>query len=203
MLDDIMLIFDMNIGRVNNLVSLYKSLPQGRGRKPAHSLDILRATVVLMHSTLEDYLRSLQRWKLPTTEKERLNKIPLTGTSDSGRSTKFELGELVRLQDKSIQQIIDLSIKEYLNTQSYNDTSDVCRALTDAGMRNIDTIRPLLPKLESMIKRRHNIVHQADRTENSGRGHHRIKSLSLEQVEGWKKALDKFVLQINKQMIIQ
>jgi hypothetical protein len=202
MLDDIMLIFDRNIGRISNLINLYKTLTQGRGRKPAHSLDILRATVVLLHSTLEDYLRNLQRWKLPTADKERLNKIPLVGTSESGRATKFELGELVRLKEKSIKEIIELSINEYLDTQSYNDTSDVCKAIKDAGVKEVDTIEPYLSQMNLMIKRRHNIVHQADRGGGAGKGHHRIKSLSLNQVESWKRHLDKFVLEVNKQLRI-
>lgn len=199
MLEDIMLIFDKNFGRLNNLINLYQSLSQGKGRKPAHSLDILRATVVLMHSTLEDYLRSLLRWKLPDAGKERINKIPLVGSA--GRQTKFELGELITYREKTVQQVVESSIQEYLNTQSYNNTTQVCWALADIGINDLEKIKTYLHSLESMITRRHNIVHQADRAENSGRGHHNFKSISLKQIEKWKRHLDKFVVEVNRQLL--
>ena len=56
MIEDIMFTFEKNFVRLDNLISLYKSLSIGKGRKPTNSLDILRATTVLAHSTLEDYL---------------------------------------------------------------------------------------------------------------------------------------------------
>ena len=67
----------------------------GKGRKPTNSLDILRATTVLAHSTLEDYLRNLLNWRLPQQNKDKISHIPLVGTSESGRATKFTLGDLV------------------------------------------------------------------------------------------------------------
>ena len=40
----------------------------GQGRRSVQDTDILRAAVVLLHATLEDLLRSLADWKLPTAE---------------------------------------------------------------------------------------------------------------------------------------
>lgn len=55
MIDDVMLVFDGNIRRINRLVSLYGDLAAGPGRKSTYQLEILRASVVLLHS---------KRWRI-------------------------------------------------------------------------------------------------------------------------------------------
>ena len=199
MIDNIMYTFDKNFGRLNNLIGLYESISEGRGRKSTNSLDLLRATTVLVHSTMEDYLRSLMAWRLPlVANRERLNQIPLTGTSDIGRRTKFELGELSNFRGRTIDEVIEMSIKEYLGTLSYNNTADIASSLTSISVNVTEEIRELFPRLNEMILRRHNIVHRADRDMEPGVGRHRIKSIGLRQVNGWKNTLDKFVVEINK-----
>jgi len=199
MIDDIMLIFDKNFGRLNNLLDLYTTIKTGKkGRKTIHALDLLRATTVLMHSTLEDYLRSLLLWKLPYSTKDKINRVPLFGTSETGRSTKFELADLVIHKGRTIDEIIDLSIKEYLGKVSFNDAADIAIHLSTISINITDEMRKLFPTLNGMIKRRHDIVHKADREDIAGKGHHGIKSISFLQVQKWKVTIDKFVLEMNK-----
>lgn len=202
MIDDIMFTFEKNFLRLKNLIELYKSISIGQGRKPTNSLDILRATTVLAHSTLEDYLRNLLLWKLPSENQEKINNIPLLGTSLIGRPTKFSLGELTLHRGKSINEVINESVKEYLNTVSFNDTSDIVKALNSISITITPEIQNLFPTLNEMIKRRHNIVHRADRDVSIGRGNHRIKSISVQKVEKWKKQIDKLVIEINKSFIV-
>lgn len=201
MIENIMYTFDKNFLRLNNLLGLYKNISQGQGRKPANSLDILRATTVLTHATLEDYLRNLLIWKLPLENRDKINHIPLAGTSTIGRPGKFTLGELVAHREKSVEEVINLSIVEYLGTVSFNDTSDIASALTGISLEVTQEIRDIFPTLNEMIKRRHNIVHRADRDEATGRGNHSIKSISIQRIEKWKKAVDKLVFEINKNFI--
>ena len=196
-----MFTFDKNFLRLSNLISLYKTLSTGKGRKPTNSLDILRATTVLAHSTLEDYLRNLLIWKLPQQSKEKINHIPLVGTSDIGRATKFTLGDLVVHKGKTVDTVIHTSVNEYLGTVSFNDTSDIASALTGISLTVTPEIQNTFPILNEMIKRRHNIVHRADRDDNVGSGHHKIKSISIQKIEKWKKAIDKLVVEINKNFI--
>lgn len=197
-----MFTFEKNFLRLKNLIELYKSISIGQGRKPTNSLDILRATTVLAHSTLEDYLRNLLLWKLPSENQEKINNIPLLGTSLIGRPTKFSLGELTLHRGKSINEVINESVKEYLNTVSFNDTSDIVKALNSISITITPEIQNLFPTLNEMIKRRHNIVHRADRDVSIGRGNHRIKSISVQKVEKWKKQIDKLVIEINKSFIV-
>jgi hypothetical protein len=200
MIDNIMYTFDKNFDRINNLLTLYEGTSKGKGRKATHNLDLLRATTVFVHSTLEDYLRNVMIWKLPSASKERINHIPLVGTSEIGRKTKFELGELVTHRNKLVAEVIDLSIKEYLGTVSFNDTSDIATSLSNISIETTENIKKLFPILNEMIKRRHKIVHNADRDSSSGSGNHRIKSISLKQVESWRTAVDKFVREVNKNL---
>ena len=95
-IEDLMLTFDSNIRRINQLLILYDVLAAGSGRKSTYHLEILRASVVFLHSTMEDYLRSLLSWKLPSSGPSRLNEIALAG-ADEKNKTKFSLGELLVL----------------------------------------------------------------------------------------------------------
>lgn len=193
--------FDNNFERLNNLLYLYESLPKNKGRKTISSADILRATVVMMHSTLEDFLRNVLLWKLPSASKDKINEVPLAGTSDSGRRTKFELGELLTFKEKTIEEVLLLSINEYLNTVSFNDTNDIIKHLKNIGVNITEEMtRKYLPPLKEMIKRRHNIVHQADRESQKGSGYHKIKSISYKQVQDWKDNVDKFVQEVLKSL---
>lgn len=196
MISEITDTFDSNIGRVNNLISLYRSITVGPGRKPTNSSDLLRATVVILHSTLEDFLRNLLVWKLPDQDSSKLENVPLIGKSSTGKKTKFHLGELVEHKNRQVEDLIKDSVTEYLNMQSFNSTVDIAKALSSMGIEINEPIRNCFPKLEVMIKRRHNIVHQADRQNESGKGYHRVKSISLNQVNGWKEKVDELTLQI-------
>ncbi len=173
----------------------------GQGRKPANSLDILRATTVLTHATLEDYLRNLLQWRLPHQDRDKIENIPLVGTSAIGRPSKFNLGELVAHKNKRIDTVIKESIAEYLGILSFNDTTDIAKALSSITLIVTPEIRDLFPVINEMIKRRHKIVHRADREDVTGSGHHSITSISVQKVEKWKRAIDQLVFEINKNFI--
>lgn len=196
-----MFIYEKNYGRTNSLVSLYSATTAGKkGRRPIENLDLLRVTVVMLHSTLEDFLRNLLNWRLPDTNKERLNKIPMLLTNYDPRKIKFELGELIEHKGKSIDELINLSVKEYLNTISFNNTTDIYNALKDINLVNNETIKSYYPEIDKMIKRRHNIVHQADREFVIGNAIHKVKPINLLQVKKWQSSIDLLVLEIVKQI---
>lgn len=198
MIDDIVYAFENNFKRLKNLIDLYESLSSGRGRKSTQELDLLRATTVLAHATLEDYLRSLLAWRLPLADKDKLKRVPLRGISDSNRSTKFELSDLVEFRGQTVDEVIELSVKEYLGMQSYNDTNDIVAALSTISVDITKEIRSTFSSLDEMIRRRHNIVHRADRDEKSGKGNHQIKSINSNQVKAWKLTIDTFATEVNK-----
>lgn len=199
--DNIMLIFDKNYGRISNLLKIYKHLDsnKGRGRRPTYNLDILRTSVVFTHSTLEDYLRNVLTIMLPYSNALTLNNIPLIGTSENGRKTKFDLGDLVALKELKVEEVIKNSVKEYLSYVSFNDTNDISSNLSRVNIVITPEIAQLLPTLNEFIKRRHNIVHNADRELEVKKGNHKIKSINYGKVLKWQKTLDQFVSKINSQ----
>ena len=181
---------DENLARVESLKKIYVSIRgQGQGRRDASKADILRAAVVLLHASLEDFLRSLSRWKLPSEgTKQALDKIPFAG---SGRPEKVLLGYLAGYRGKTVDELIGESVDSYLDRSNYNNVTQIFSALKVIGVE-IDLPKPIYTYLNDMIKRRHLIVHRADRDDTGGYGKHRVKSISAGTVEIWTDAVRNF-----------
>lgn len=201
-IDNLGFYFEGNLQRVNNLLDLHCSIASaGKGRKSANSLDILRVSVVLLHSTMEDFLRSLLKIRLPHASAENLNKIPLFIKYDEfQKRTKFDLGELSVNRSKTVNELIELSVEQYLDRQSYNNSTEIIGALKSIQITVTPKMANYLSELDKMISRRHNIVHQADKEIKTGTGYHITKSISIIKVRRWIKNVDGFVNEIVKQM---
>lgn len=201
-IDDIGLFFDYNLYRVKNLIDVYVEILNLEGEGTSmQKTDILRAAIVLLHSSMEDFLRSILKLKLPEASEEKLNKIPLFLNSESfHKKTKFELGELSYHRGRTVTEIIELSVYQYLDRQSYNNTGEISAALKSIELKLTSEIKEEFSKLDEMIKRRHNIVHQADREKAAGQDAYKIKTVNLEEVIEWTNAVDNFVLELAKQL---
>lgn len=114
---------DLNIARVRNLVSIYRThlLGPGKGRRGHQETDVLRAALVLLHASMEDVLRSLAYWKMPAAAPAFLEKIALVG----GNSTKFHLGNLATHRGKTVDQVIKDSVDASLERSNYNNCDEV------------------------------------------------------------------------------
>lgn len=183
--------FESNIARVRNLVALYTALGgPGQGRRPLHAADILRSSVVLLHASMEDVLRSVGVWRLPYQSEAVVNEIPLIGTGQGGRPEKFFLGKLVPHRTKTVQALVTESVAAYMNAFGVNNTTDIASFMRSVGF-DPATIAGELPELDELIRRRHHIVHQADRNEQTGIGQHRARTISVEQVESWAGSVER------------
>jgi len=102
--------FDLNIARVRNLVSIYRTQLSGpgKGRRGHQETDVLRAALVLLHASMEDVLRSLAYWKLPAAGPAVLERIAIVG----GTNTKFHLGNLAAHRGKTVDEVIKESVDE-------------------------------------------------------------------------------------------
>jgi len=195
MLDNILEVFDQNIERVENLVGLYNA--KGKGRKKLSDTDVLRAALVFLHSSLEELLRALLIWKIPEASKEIIDSYPLLGSATK-KVEKFFLGALTPYRDKSVRELIADSVASYLeNWISFNNLGDIKKALSDCGIATPAIEGYDFGEIPEIIRRRHNIVHKADRNEIArGHGNHRVKSISLIQLQkyiGSTKELRNFV----------
>jgi hypothetical protein len=200
-LEDIVQNFDNNVSRLNNLISLYENTKKGAGRNSAHKSDLLRSVVIFNHASLEDFLRNIWVWKLPSMPGDKLSIIPLKGTPGKERRTKFDFSEIIRFRQQSLEDILTDSIKEYANTISFNRIEDIMNALREINISISAAEKQQFGVLSEMIKRRHHIVHQADRELTKGKGYHQVKSISLTEVQKWKKTVELFVALIYNKII--
>ncbi len=185
--------FDQNVARVENLIIIYDGLtPVGRGRRPVHSSDVLRAGTVLLHASLEEFMRGLARWKLADADPEVLNRIPLLGTSEAGRREKFVLGELLPHRALTVTNLIQKSVEEYLGKFSINNTTDLASMLQSCGVDPANASTNFI-RLSESISRRHRIVHEADRNPAAGHGQHQARSISQIKLQSWVDGTKAFV----------
>lgn len=180
--------FHGNIDRVRNLVSIHEQVAGGiQERTDVMKSDLLRAAVVFLHAALEDLLREIAAWTLPSAKPDVLSQIPYPHL-DGDRSPKLTLGNLATHRGKTVDEVINLSVMAHLAKSSYNDTSDITRLLRQIGFdptaigRLMDAHGPLL---KIAMLRRHQIAHQLDRNEAAEGGWHKALSIDRMAVDSW------------------
>jgi|SRR6267154_2385079 len=183
--------FEGNVVRARNLVQVYGQIArQGQGRQPVATVDVLRAATVFLHASLEEVARNIARWKYPGSGEPTLNEIPIVGST--GRAERFLLGRLASHRGKTIQAVIDESVDEYLSTFTINSTTELSSFLSKVGV-NPNTVNGEFATLAELFARRHHIVHQVDRNDEPGQGHHEARGLNQGTVTGWIDSVDRFV----------
>ena len=160
--------FLRNVARANSLIETYEALFEHR-HGPVEHADILRAAVVLLHAGLEDLLRSLLEWKLPAASSEILDRLLWPGFPKRARREKQTIGYLAGYRGSTVDELITESVIQFLEDSSFNDAAQVQRACADIGL-DVSLLRPYLADIETMIKRRHWIVHRADKDALQGEG---------------------------------
>ncbi|MGI9172510.1 MAG: HEPN domain-containing protein [Chthoniobacterales bacterium] len=148
--------------------------------------DLLRAAVVFLHATLEDCLRSIAAAFLPNADETVLNRIPLTGSS-TFRPEKFWLGRLSTFREKTVAELIKLSIDDYLARVSFSSASEIAEHLQPLGFE-ISPLKIHFPMLNEMMRRRHQIVHRADRDDKGD-----LVAIAQNEVLKWVDAVTKFL----------
>lgn len=187
MIDTIIVAFNDNASRVENLLALYEqSHGRGRGRRSVNATDILRAAVVLLHATLEELLRGTARWRLPSAPAGALEGIPLVGAKE-----RFTLGELTNHRGKTVDDVIAESVLTYLERSNYNSTREIASFLTSIGV-DVARVNGRFADIDALMQRRHIIVHQADRNPQRGRGVHRARHITVHMLRNWIDAVRAF-----------
>jgi len=186
-----------NLERVDNLVVIYKKHLQGDGpgRRSHQITDVLRSSVVMLHATLEDFLRTVSESKLPLASKDVLDDIPLYG--QEGKAKKYSLGDLASHREDTVSGLIEKSVSQYLERSNYNNTTEIAKWLSAFGL-NPDDYTAHYPDLASMMSRRHNIVHRADKTIGQGRGNHHIQTIRPETIMAWSTCVKQFTCDVIK-----
>ena len=118
----------------------------------------------------------------------QLKDVPLAGKK---ARTTFTLEDVAAFRGSTVDALISQSVDVYLERSNFNDPGEVEGALARVGLPTtlLDGYRD---KLGPMMKRRHWIVHRADRNNASGRGHHVALTLQQPAVEAWSNAVEGF-----------
>jgi|RhiMetdeSRZDD1v2_1073273.scaffolds.fasta_scaffold258936_3 HEPN superfamily RiboL-PSP-like protein len=188
--------FNRNLRRAMKLVVLHSQIeknPQISGGELVD--DILRASVVFAHATLEEFLRTLAIKLLPKAAERILDQIPLANSSTSGRAEKFLLGRLSKFKGKTIDEVIAQSILEYYEHISFNDVQEIAQLLENLGL-DIDSVREHFPNLNALIRRRHQIVHRADQLHSPGSVNQNILKIDGPDVALWIVTIAAFVVSV-------
>lgn len=174
-----------NLERVRNLVTIYQSLGAGEKRQGKHDADLLRAAVVLLHATLEDFIRVLVSWKLPHATPEQIKKSDL----------RVPLYQLANNRESMVGAFLVKSIEDVLSRSTYNNKDDVRKSLKSIGL---DAEKVKISDLETAMTRRHKIVHRSDRAGESELG--RVNSIQSDHVLKWIENVEVFVSDVSKQL---
>ncbi len=179
-----------NMSRVSQLLSLYTSLKKNQAfMSNSATDDILRLSVVFIHSTLEEFLRRLAIELLPKADEKTLNNIPLI--TKAGRAEKFALGSLARLKGKTVDEVITESVENYYEHSNFNNTTQINLLFTDLG---IDTskVKHHFSELNNLMNRRHRIVHRGDKVKESQEDFGVLVTIKIEEVYKWQQTVAEF-----------
>lgn len=177
------LLFDRNIERVRSLRKMYNSLKNDeiKERKEYKFTDILRSAVVLLHSSFEEYYRSVLGYVLPKIcTEDDLKNMSFVGSAGNHKD-KITLGGLINFRDKTVDQLITESIQESLSFTSFNNYQDIVSWSKKIKI-DLSTFNDQ-EKLNKLIQRRHKIVHEADNAKNDDT--YALTPIKENSVEDW------------------
>ena len=185
--------FKSNIARVRNFVDLYEERMTQRGRKgraKTQDTDLLRGAVVLLHATFEDLARTALEasWN---TEPERLVEVLRFPQAKSNARDSETIAGLLRHRGRTIDDLLHESFEHYLDRASFNNQKEVSGMLARCGLEAAK-FGPVLGELDVLAKRRHAIVHRADRNPDAGQGSYKASSINKDRVRKWIGAVETF-----------
>ena len=185
----------LNLSRVSLLLELRESLEQqAPGR--IGGTEVLRAAVVLLHASLEEFTRELVRRLLPHADAEALGKIPMLG---SGNKEKSELGDLAKHRGKTVTELLQLSVEAMLERKTFNHTTEIKNALKPLIGWPAECDMKLEP-LEPLMQRRHEIAHRGDLILHS-HGEWGTMPIASQDVAAWHAYVILFVFGVLEQAV--
>jgi hypothetical protein len=181
-----------NLQRVEGLAALSEWI-----EFPARS-ELLRASVVLLHATLEDVLRSILELRLPTANPEYLAMLKFA-VGDRSKD-HLSMSELANHRGKTVDELIVERIEAYLERSNFNNVQDVVHALERVGIAT-NLLEPYKDALAALMQRRHWIVHRADYFRNSEAPHAlQLRPIPVAVVEGWRESVESVCAEILARM---
>jgi hypothetical protein len=176
--------FNYNLTGVRGLATAYEILRSqaGSGRPSVAETDVLRAAVVMLHATMEDLMRSVSAWKLPSAAPAAFKNIPFPTPN---AETKLSLEQLHGFRGQTVNELFVQAIEQLLEKSTYNNAHDVGSALARIGIEPKPILDKFATTIDAITSRRHLIVHRMDANPSAGSGHHKAHSLAVTTVKKW------------------
>jgi hypothetical protein len=183
--------FSQNLQRADNLIRASRAIENSNFDDDQLSKDVLRAAVVFLHSSLEEVIRNLYTHRVWDISAEHLNNIPFLDHDSSHRAKPFSLGDLKNHKGRFVDTIITSSLEKYLDTSTTNNSAQLIEHLKRV---NIDhaPFSDFYASLDSLMKRRHQIVHQMDRINVLDPQKDPVTDIDLVTVMNWRNTLNNF-----------
>jgi hypothetical protein len=186
--------FIENALRIQRLLKLYQKLYGRAGPKDEAHGDLLRAAVVFMHATLEDFLRTIASMYMPFAGEKALDPVPLVGCK---RGVPFRLGALAQHRGKMVEDLLVESVDAYLERRSFSTPREVAQLFEALKLPLNRRAKASLGVLNSLMRRRHQIVHTADRVRGGP-----AQPIRLREARRFFGALVGFVSPVSKELLI-
>lgn len=116
--------------------------------------------------------------------------------SAGNHKDKISLGGLLKLREKTVDQLITESIREALNFTSFNDYQDIVSWSKKIRV-DLSEFKDQ-EKLNKLIKRRHKIVHEADNANDNDK--YALSPIRENTVEEWIEIVCNLVEIIDKEI---
>lgn len=193
-------IFEQNIKRVDNMCMLYERVKSKGAEENTTgntsidgeclATDILRAAVVFLHSSFEEYFRCiLIEWLPVKAPSEELKEIPLSIRAGK-RAEKIYLSDLGQYKGRYIDDVIKESVAKELELRSFNNRGEITSWAHKMGL-DVTKIKEM-ESVDKAVHRRHKIVHEAD-TAPDKNDKLRLKAINADTVRAWENAYCKLV----------
>jgi len=175
-----------NYFRCRTLVDIHGHLAKTLSAEAPGVQDVLRAAVVLLHASVEDMLRTAAVALIPAGPSAGLDSI--YWPADRPKE-KAAVSILAAYRGRSVDEVLSQCVEEHFARQTFNNSTDVMNLLTQFGLTAEERakFRPFLGNLDAMMKRRHQIVHRADRDVNA-----QVVALAVGDVVQWMDTVQDF-----------
>jgi hypothetical protein len=183
--------FAENMARVAKLITASQKLEGLSSGERELAKEVLRSAVVFLHSSLEEVIRNLYLYRLPNVSAEKLNTVPFAGHESSHRPKNIQLGDLLPYRGKFVENVIFESIDRYVDTFNLNSSTHLATCLNLANVPD-EPMKKFYACLDSLMKRRHQVVHQMDRANRLDPLTEPVNDIDLSSVLSWKEAVEGF-----------
>lgn len=188
--------FWQNMARTLNLVTVAIDL-RTDDDPPELSIkgeDVVRAVIVFLYASVEDFLRELVRILYKRLPEVRLDEIPIRVGSKNSKT--IGLGTLARHPDKVFSNVVRESVNEWLSEKNFSKVPAVTAILQELRIKIDKNWTDYLKSLSQLMQRRHRIVHNADLSKPTDVRPKKITLHESQMILGWFHDVDFFVTEL-------